>query len=190
MKVIVVGPDSKRAKGGISSVIQAMKENRWLVEQTGMEFYPSYREGSRLFKVLYGMKQIANFSRVVDQYDLVHIHMSIKGSAERKMKYARIAKRHGKKVVIHIHGSSFLILSGAEAEQAEETAAVLADCRLRSGAVAPVEGRLGTDRGPEQLRDAAQRRLAEALPGQEQAVRVPEPRHAVSGASGRPEGDR
>lgn len=108
MKVIVVGPDSKRAKGGISSVIQAMKENRWLVEQAGMEFYPSYREGSRLFKVLYGMKQIANFSRVVDQYDLVHIHMSIKGSAERKMKYARIAKCHGKKVVIHIHGSSFL----------------------------------------------------------------------------------
>lgn len=108
MKVIVVGPDSQRAKGGISSVIQAMRENRWLTEQAGMEFYPSVRDGNKWFKMLYGMRQIAKFSRVVDQYDLVHIHMSIKGSAERKMRYASIAKRHGKKVVLHIHSGNFL----------------------------------------------------------------------------------
>ena len=97
MKVLVVGPDSRRTKGGIASVIQGMREDAWLTGQTGMAFYSSCYEGNVFAKILYEARQIARFGSVVKDYDLVHIHMSVNGSARRKMQYARIAKRHGKR---------------------------------------------------------------------------------------------
>ena len=108
MKVLVVGPDSRKTKGGIASVIEGMREDEWLTGQTGMAFYASYREGNPVFKLFYGLWKIVRFPHAVKQFDLVHIHMSVKGSAMRKMQYAAIAKKHGKKVVLHIHGSSFM----------------------------------------------------------------------------------
>lgn len=108
MKVLVVGPDSRRTKGGIASVIQGMREDAWLTGQTGMAFYSSCYEGNVFAKILYEARQIARFGSVVKDYDLVHIHMSVNGSAQRKMQYARIAKRHGKKVILHIHSGNFV----------------------------------------------------------------------------------
>ena len=108
MKVLVVGPDSRRTKGGIASVIQGMREDAWLTGQTGMAFYSSCYEGNVFAKILYEARQIARFGSVVKDYDLVHIHMSVNGSARRKMQYARIAKRHGKKVILHIHSGNFV----------------------------------------------------------------------------------
>ena len=108
MKVLVVGPDSRQTKGGIASVIEGMREDEWLTGQTGMAFYSSCYEGNPLAKVLYEARQIMRFGRVVKDYDLVHIHMSIKGSAQRKMRYAQIARRYGKKVILHIHSGNFV----------------------------------------------------------------------------------
>lgn len=109
MKVIVVGPDGHKTRGGIASVLQGMRENTWLTEKTGMDFFSSYYEGNIVLKILYGVWRILLFNFVVDRYDLVHIHMSIKGSAQRKMRYAKIAKRHGKKLVLHIHSGNFVV---------------------------------------------------------------------------------
>ena len=108
MRVIVVGPDGRNAKGGIASVMQGMREDEWLMQHTEMDFYSSYDGGSLLKKTLYGIWRILKFNFVVGKYDLVHIHMSVKGSAKRKMCYARIAKRHGKKVILHIHSGNFV----------------------------------------------------------------------------------
>lgn len=109
MKVIVVGPDSQQARGGIASVLQGMREDLWLTEQTNMDFFSSYYEGNLILKILYGVWRILLFSFVVNRYELVHIHMSVKGSAQRKMRYARIAKLHGKKVILHIHSGNFIV---------------------------------------------------------------------------------
>ena len=108
MRVIVVGPDSRRTKGGIASVIQGMREDTWLTEQTNMAFYSSCYEGNPLAKIGYELRQIFRFGKVVKNFDLVHIHMSIKGSAQRKMRYAQIAKKQGKKVILHIHSGNFV----------------------------------------------------------------------------------
>ena len=109
MKVIVVGPDGRKTRGGIASVLQGMREDCWLTEQTGMDFFSSYYEGNIVLKILYGVWRILLFNFVVDRYDIVHIHMSVKGSAQRKMRYAKIAKRHGKKLVLHIHSGNFVV---------------------------------------------------------------------------------
>lgn len=108
MKVLVVGPDSRQTKGGIASVIQGMLEDPWLTGQTNMALYSSCYEGNPLKKICYELYRILTFGRVVKNCDLVHIHMSINNSAWRKMQYARIAKKHGKKVIIHIHSGNFL----------------------------------------------------------------------------------
>lgn len=108
MKVLVVGPDSRRTKGGIASVIQGMREDKRLTEEAGMGFYSSCYAGSPLLKAGYELYKILKFDHAVQDYDLVHIHMSVKGSALRKMKYAQIAKKHGKKVILHIHSGNFL----------------------------------------------------------------------------------
>ena len=108
MKVIVVGPDGHKTRGGIASVICGMQEDCWLTEQANMDFFSSYHEGNAVKKIIYAVRRIAIFWFVVRKNDVVHIHMSIKGSAERKQVYANIARKYGKKVVIHIHGSSFM----------------------------------------------------------------------------------
>lgn len=108
MRVIVVGPDGPNTRGGVASVMQGMREDEWLTRQTDMAFYGSYYDGNLLLKTLYGIWRILWFNFVVGRYDIVHIHMSIKGSAKRKMQYAKIAKRHGKKVILHIHSGNFV----------------------------------------------------------------------------------
>lgn len=108
MRVIVVGPSGPGTKGGISSVMGGMQADEWLTSKTDMAFYGSYYDGNLLLKTLYGIWRILWFNFVVGRYDIVHIHMSIKGSAKRKMQYAKIAKRHGKKVILHIHSGNFV----------------------------------------------------------------------------------
>ena len=108
MKVLVVGPATKRTKGGIASVIQGMKEDERLVRETGMAFYSSCYAGNPLFKVIYETWKMARFPAAVRDYDVVHIHTSINGSARRKMRYAEMAKKQGKRVILHIHSGNFI----------------------------------------------------------------------------------
>lgn len=108
MKVLVVGPAAKRTKGGIASVIQGMKEDERLVREAGMAFYSSCYAGNPLFKVVYEAWKMARFPAAVRNYELVHIHTSINGSARRKMRYAEMAKKQGKRVIWHIHSGSFI----------------------------------------------------------------------------------
>ena len=112
-------------------MLEGMREDQWLTEQAEMDFFSSYYEGNILLKTLYGIWRIVRFNFVVDRYDLVHIHMSIKGSAQRKMQYAKIAKRHGKKVILHIHSGNFLVYyKNLEPEKQKQLKACLesADC--------------------------------------------------------------
>lgn len=108
MRVLVVGPDYQNTRGGIASVIKGMHDNSWLTKASNMDFFSSYREGNLLMKTVYAAWRIAVFRFVFRSYDLIHIHMSKKGSAERKIRYAKIAKASGKKVVIHVHAGSFM----------------------------------------------------------------------------------
>ena len=139
MRVIVVGPSGPGTKGGISSVMGGMQADEWLTSKTDMAFYGSYYDGNLLLKILYGVWRILWFNFVVGRYDIVHIHMSIKGSAKRKMQYAKIAKRHGKKVILHPQRQLCAVLSGTAARSAEKAVGLPAERGLCAGALPRVE---------------------------------------------------
>ena len=42
-----------------------------------------------------------------DEFDIIHIHMSYKGSFYRKYYVTKLCKKYGKKVIVHLHGSEF-----------------------------------------------------------------------------------
>ena len=107
IKVLVVGPDSEKAKGGMSSVIKGMQEDRTLRSRAELSFFPSYRDGALIKRMCYCLYRLLCFFLVFGKYDLIHIHMAADGSAYRKALYARIAMLRRKKVIVHVHGSRF-----------------------------------------------------------------------------------
>src|SRR5699024_4645823 len=42
-----------------------------------------------------------------DAFDIIHIHMSYKGSFYRKYYVTKLCKKYNKKAIIHLHGSEF-----------------------------------------------------------------------------------
>ena len=102
-KILIVGPDIKKAKGGMAQVIESAISDEKLNEEYNMKVFSSYKDGPLAFVILYGVMRFIAFFFTVPFYDLVHIHMTVKGSAKRKGIYVRIAKLFHKKVIVQIH---------------------------------------------------------------------------------------
>ena len=70
----------------------------------------SYRGGSKIRKALDAIRGLLTLRRELlrhPEIGIVHIHSASNGSFRRKMHFARLAKRHGRKVLMHIHGGGF-----------------------------------------------------------------------------------
>ena len=102
-RILIVGPDMKKAKGGMAQVIAGVLEDEELSTKYDMHVFSSYKDGSLPFIIAYGVLRFIVFFFTVPFYDMVHIHMTVKGSAKRKGIYVRIAKFFHKKVVLQIH---------------------------------------------------------------------------------------
>lgn len=104
--VLMVGPDLS-LKGGIVSVIDGYIE-AGLPERCANFAFHSTGVGSNLFtKSLAFAKSLSAYKRIVGNYDIVHLHISARGSYKRKSMMARIAKKTGKKVILHEHSGEF-----------------------------------------------------------------------------------
>ena len=102
-KILIVGPDINKAKGGMAQVIKAVTEDAGLQEKYCMDVFPSYRDGSLPFVTAYGICRLSTVIYTIPSYDRDYIHMTKKGSAKRKGIYVRIAKLFRKKVIVQIH---------------------------------------------------------------------------------------
>lgn len=106
MKVLMLGEGLAR-RGGIVSVQQL------ILEQTDpsveIEHIATLVDGSPLDKIRAFLKALLNLSRelLFGSVDLVHIHVSERGSAFRQAITTLISKLFGKPVVMHTHGSEF-----------------------------------------------------------------------------------
>ena len=106
IKVLVIGSDSS-VKGGITTVInQYLNSNLTSVD---FSLLPTYIEGKTFEKCLFYLNNIGKLVKklMTDAIDIVHIHMSYKGSFFRKYIVAKVCKIFKKKVVLHLHGSEF-----------------------------------------------------------------------------------
>ena len=101
-EILVIGP---RSRGGMDAVLEAYGSM-----MPGARFVTSYRGGSVGRKVAdfaAGYTRAAWLLLTHPPIKIVHIHTASNASFRRKMYFARMARRMGRKVVMHIHGGGF-----------------------------------------------------------------------------------
>ena len=109
MRVLVVGPSPTRSKGGMATVIEEIAEDKRLNEECDIEIYESYIDGNKLKVLVFSVVSFIRFYFTKRDYDIYHIHAASCGSTFRKGWYVRVAKKWGKKVILHIHGAEYMI---------------------------------------------------------------------------------
>lgn len=104
-RVLMVGP-GRNVMGGISTVVNSYFE-LGLDKRVELRYIASMEDGNKAKKLRVAAKAYAEFQKCVKHYDIVHIHMAAQASFTRKSIFIRLAKRAGKKVIIHQHAADF-----------------------------------------------------------------------------------
>lgn len=106
MKILMLGEGLHR-KGGIVSVQKLILEQADSMVE--IEHIATLVDGSPIRKSQAFLKALFDLSRnlLLGEVDLVHIHVSERGSAFRQSLTTLISKLFGKPVVMHTHGSEF-----------------------------------------------------------------------------------
>ena len=107
-KVLMVG-NHPSVKGGITSVINQLLEHDWSAYNIEMCFIPTYSETNNIKKTLFFFVAYIKILSVFlfQRPDVVHMHMSYKGSFKRKYMLHRLCRCFKIRDVIHLHGSEF-----------------------------------------------------------------------------------
>lgn len=108
MKVLVVGPSPDRSKGGMATVIKEIRDDVKLNSEFDIDIFESFVDGGKIKRLLFSVLAYVRFVCTKRNYDIYHIHAASRGSTFRKGRYVRIAKKWGKKVMLHIHGAQYM----------------------------------------------------------------------------------
>lgn len=105
-RVLIIGSDSS-VKGGITSVINSFLQYSW--DNIEIDLLSTYIDGNALKKILFFLKFLMKyiFKILKNDFDIIHVHMSYKGSFYRKFIVIKISKIFKKKSILHLHGSEF-----------------------------------------------------------------------------------
>lgn len=108
VRVCMLGSDLA-VRGGMSTVVSQLLRHQWS-RQVQIEYIPTHESGPvshRCRAFLHGYLRLRRLLQQ-GQVDLVHLHMSQRGSFQRKYLLFRLAKRYRVKVILHLHGSEFM----------------------------------------------------------------------------------
>lgn len=108
MKVLMVGVD-KTTRGGMWTVVENYLNDKEFMEKTQMKYIPTSVTGSKIKKVIFSGKALMHvlFEMSIKRYDILHAHMSERGSVYRKSIILSLAKLCGCKTILHMHGAEF-----------------------------------------------------------------------------------
>ena len=110
LRVLMVGNDPA-VKGGITSVIGQLMDHDWAGDGANLRFIPTYIAANPVKKTLFFARALTRVRRLLAnpsaRPDVVHIHMSYKGSFVRKYQVHKLCRKYGVPDVIHMHGSEF-----------------------------------------------------------------------------------
>lgn len=107
--ILMVG-SSPSVKGGMSNVVTQLLEHKW-GQNIKVRYVATHVSGPAVrrclvfFRGYFTILYMLLFHR--EQVDIVHMHMSYKGSFYRKYMLHFLVKKFGKKDIIHLHGSEF-----------------------------------------------------------------------------------
>ena len=103
--VLMAGPDLSM-QGGIATVASGLISGG-LGDVCNLQYVSTVCEGSRIKKSLKYIQGVSQCKKAISSADVVHIHVSVRGSFKRKYEIARIAKSKGKSLVLHEHNGEF-----------------------------------------------------------------------------------
>lgn len=107
-KVVMTGVEYRNNHpGGISAVVQY-----WSKYIEKLQFYPTFREGSKTTKLLVFGKSYMRlcFRLLFDRkVEIVHVHTAAGSDFKRAAKIVELAKYFNKKVLLHSHASQFKV---------------------------------------------------------------------------------
>lgn len=107
-RVLMIGSDLS-VKGGIVSVIRGyLGYDNW--KAADISFVPTHVEGAPWKKALFFLRALGKIRKLLKTgaFQLVHIHVSERGSFTRKAMVLRMAKKMGCRAILHHHGAEFL----------------------------------------------------------------------------------
>lgn len=93
-------------RGGVSSVVNSYYD-AGLDKLCELTYLPTMEDGSKVKKLLVAAGARVRFERLIRENDILHVHMSADNSFYRKAVFIRKAHKEGKKIIIHMHGSTF-----------------------------------------------------------------------------------
>lgn len=130
-RVLMVGSDLS-VRGGIVSVIKNyLSYDAW--DDADISFVPAHIEGPSWKKAWFFLKALMKIRKLLNTriYDIVHIHVSERGSFTRKSIILRLAKRKHCKVILHHHGAEFLdFYHGSNNRRKKEIRRILSEADL------------------------------------------------------------
>ena len=105
-RVLMVGPD-RSLRGGIVTVADGYFD-AGLAERCAALAYQGTGVGSNLLTKSVAFAGILPaYRRSLRDFDIVHLHISAKGSFKRKTMMAAMARKAGKRVILHEHSGEF-----------------------------------------------------------------------------------
>mgnify|MGYP000118610125 CR=1 FL=1 len=119
MSVLMVGVDES-TKGGMWTVVENYLNSENFVKDNDLVYIPTSITGcSPVKKVLFTLKSFYKIRRVykMKEFNILHAHMSERSSIVRKRWIMKYAKKHGSKIVLHMHGAEFEVLYKAMTEE-------------------------------------------------------------------------
>lgn len=105
-RVLMVGPD-RSLQGGIVSVVDGYFEAGLAQRCAAFEYCGTGVGGNLITKSFAFARSLFIYRKLLDDFDIVHLHVSSKGSYKRKALMAKIARKKGKKVILHEHSGEF-----------------------------------------------------------------------------------
>ena len=105
MKILMIGPE-RNVQGGISSVINNYYSSG-MNSKVDLKYIGTMIDGNKIKKLNKAIKSYLYFIKNINMYDIIHVHMASRASFYRKSIFIKFAKRHKKKVIIHLHGAEF-----------------------------------------------------------------------------------
>lgn len=109
INVLMCGSDVGRTKGGIVSVISNYL-NYAVWKNVELTYIPTHMDGTKKQKLSIFYRALPKIRTVLKNgdADVVHLHMSERGSVYRKAKIVKLCRQQGVPVIIHHHGAEFL----------------------------------------------------------------------------------
>lgn len=129
---VLMAGSSPAVRGGMSGVAAQLLQHDW-GQQIRLQYVVTHDSGSAAHKCITFLRGYLRILGMLllhrDQVDVVHMHMSYKGSFYRKYWIHRLVKRFGKKDIIHLHGSEFkLFYDSADASLQSKIRRLLREC--------------------------------------------------------------